>query len=88
MTIFWTIRGEKIENTELSNNRPIFNVHPISANLKPMETFRFEVTFRPSKDSYYFFQMLQYVVIKYNTKSTDQVAEEMRKLELIFRNLH
>lgn len=66
---------KSIENTENFN---VFNVYPPYAHLKPFGSQLFSVTFRPHKNSYYFFQYLQFFAIKKNSKLTEKLIEDAK----------
>lgn len=58
---------------------PVFNVHPETASLKPNSQMSFQLTFRPVKSNYYFFQQLQLFAFKYSAKLTKKIIEDAQK---------
>lgn len=53
LQIFWTIQKEDVEASD--EKQIVFNVTPQSAQVKPNASLKFEVTFKPTKNSFYFF---------------------------------
>ncbi|KAL4426641.1 hypothetical protein ABPG74_018719 [Tetrahymena malaccensis] len=76
ITVFWTIQQKENVNGELY---PVFMVRPETASMKPNTTKIFEVTFRPVKNSQYYFQYLQFFVFKYSSKITQKMIEDIQK---------
>lgn len=72
ITVFWTIAKH------FDQNNSVFNVHPPMAHIKPGGSHIFSVTFRPIKNSYYFFQCLQLFATKFNTKLTEKLLEDAK----------
>mgnify|MGYP003880634599 FL=1 len=70
VSVMWSIPKERLEN---GDEIPIFNIYPVSKVIKPYATERFTVTFRPHKNSYYFFQKLQYFASRYDPKHSDNL---------------
>lgn len=57
----------------------MFIISPETASLKPNTTKVFEVTFRPVKSSFYYFQNLQFFAFKYSSKITKRMIEDIQK---------
>ena len=70
VSVLWNIPKERLDNGE---EIAVFTIFPASKVIKPWCTERFSVTFRPHKNSYYFFQKLQYFAIRYDAKHSDNL---------------
>lgn len=66
----WNIPKERLDNGE---EIAIFSIYPANKVIKPMDTERFAVTFRPHKTSHYYFLKLQYFAIRYDAKHSDNL---------------
>ncbi|EGR30025.1 hypothetical protein IMG5_144000 [Ichthyophthirius multifiliis] len=76
ITVFWTIQKKQNINNELL---PVFIVKPQTISIKANSTQVFEISFRPIKNSYYYFQNLQFFAFKYNSKITKLLIEDIKK---------
>jgi hypothetical protein len=54
LLIFWTIQKEDVEASD--EKQIVFNVIPQSSLIKPNSSIKFEISFKPTKNSFYFFQ--------------------------------
>jgi len=76
VTVFWTVQTkDNIDGEQL----PVFIIVPETASLKPNTTKVFEVTFRPVKSSFYYFQNLQFFAFKYSSKITQRMIEDIKQ---------
>ncbi|KAL4441714.1 hypothetical protein ABPG74_008711 [Tetrahymena malaccensis] len=76
ITVFWTILKK---NNSLDNSLSVFSVQPETASIKPNSRADFKISFRPIKNSSYFFQDLQFIAYKYSEKLTKNVVDEFQK---------
>ncbi|EAR97146.2 MSP (major sperm protein) domain protein (macronuclear) [Tetrahymena thermophila SB210] len=76
ITVFWTILKK---NNSLDNSLSVFSVQPETASIKPNSRADFKISFRPIKNSFYFFQDLQFIAYKYSEKLTKNVVDEFQK---------
>lgn len=53
LTVFWTIQDQDVEASD--EKQIVFNVSPAVQDLKAGSTCKFEVNFKPTKNSFYFF---------------------------------
>lgn len=74
LTFFWTIQNHLTANQD--QKMPVFLVHPETASVHPNSSFTFQISFRPTKSSYYFSQYIQFFAIKYNPKLTKKLIED------------
>ena len=61
MTIYWI--NQKRENFS-GSYMTAFQIYPESATVKPGASVKFNVTFRPLKSQYFFFQNFQFFALK------------------------
>lgn len=76
VSIYWNLPKERLDS---GDEIPIFNIFPLSKIIKPNTSERFSVTFRPHKNSFYFFQQLQFFAIRYDPKHTDNLLKTKGK---------
>ncbi|EGR30774.1 hypothetical protein IMG5_123900 [Ichthyophthirius multifiliis] len=76
ITIFWTTQKQ---NSQIDNHMSIFSVRPESATIKENQSFTFEISFRPIKNNFYFYQSLQFFAYKYSEKLTKNMADQFQK---------
>ena len=79
LQVFCVPRLEPEVDVKPSETLNVFNVYPAHAQIKPFGQQLFSVTFRPNKNSYYFFQYLQFVAVKKNSKLTEKLLEEAKQ---------
>lgn len=74
--IVWTIQKEDVEGSD--EKMANFNVYPNACEIKPNSTLKFEINYKPTKNSFYFFQKLQYFATKVDSRSVREQIEKSR----------
>ena len=83
ITVFWTIQNHQGLDESF---KPVFNVAPQTASIKPYGNLTFSVSFKPLKSNFYFFQVLQFFAFKYSAKLTKKIIEDAQKQSLANRS--
>eukprot|EP00828_Plagiopyla_frontata_P018328 TRINITY_DN2353_c0_g1_i13.p1 TRINITY_DN2353_c0_g1~~TRINITY_DN2353_c0_g1_i13.p1 ORF type:complete len:916 (-),score=111.90 TRINITY_DN2353_c0_g1_i13:56-2803(-) len=73
ITVIWTV--QKPSDPEES---PVFHVYPQAQTLKPQGSAKFQIAFKPNRAAAYFYQMVQFFAVKYNSKTQDQIIKKMK----------
>ncbi|KAM3137891.1 hypothetical protein pb186bvf_009972 [Paramecium bursaria] len=76
LTFFWTIQNHQ---TVDGDKLPVFLVYPETQSVHARQSCRFQISFRPTKSSYYYFQDIQFFAIKYNPNLTKKIVENMKR---------
>lgn len=76
ITIYWILQKRENFNGDFMT---AFQIFPESATIKPGANVKFNVSFRPLKSQYFFFQHLQFFALKEGGKITKKTLEDFEK---------